>query len=218
MNEKVIDNLYNSMIFFVIAVILIVVYIKKYKIRSFDCIKRNKNGLLYISMFCLVLAGAKLYFYYNETQESKKISQQQRTTKQETSTKNQETKKQTTTKTNNEQTKKEKSTINEDNNVETILSKQTQKRNNFAIISTTKMLFSKFSHKEFLNYFEKLLNDKEIKYIILILDNNKNYYINTSSLIVEVELNKDFSIKKEVEYFIYKDGNFATDKGKIFAK
>ena len=138
--------------------------------------------------------------------------QQQRTTKQETNTKNQETNKQTTTKTNNE-----KSTINEDN-VETILSKQTQKRNNFAIISTTQMLFSKFSHKDFLNYFEKLLNDKEIKYIILILDNNKNYYINTSSLIVEVELNKDFSVKKEVEYFIYKDGNFVTEKGKIFAK
>lgn len=213
MNEKVIDQLYNSMIFFVIAVILIVIYIKKYKIRSFDCIKRNKNGLLYISIFCLVLAGAKLYFYYSETQENKKISQQQRTTKQETNTKNQETNKQTTTKTNNE-----KSTINEDNNVETILSKQTQKRNNFAIISTTQMLFSKFPHKDFLNYFEKLLNDKEIKYIILILDNNKNYYINTSSLIVEVELNKDFSIKKEVEYFIYKDGNFVTEKGKIFAK
>lgn len=211
MNEKVIDHLYNSIIFFVIAVILIVIYIKKYKIRSFDCIKRNKNGLLYISIFCLVLAGAKLYFYYSETQENKKISQQQRTTKQETN-------KQTTTKTNNEQTKKDKSTINEDNNVETILSKQTQKRNNFAIISTSKMLFSKFSHKDFLNYFEKLLNDKEIKYIILILDNNKNYYINTSSLIVEVELNKDFSIKKEVEYFIYKDGNFVTEKGKIFAK
>ena len=218
MNEKVIDNLYNSMIFFVIAVILIVVYIKKYKIRSFDCIKRNKNGLLYISMFCLVLAAAKLYFYYNETQESKKISQQQRTTKQETSTKNQETKKQTTTKTNNEQTKKEKSTINEDNNVETILSKQTQKRNNFAIISTTKMLFSKFSHKDILNYFEKLLNNKDVNYIILTLDNNKNYYINTSSLIVEVELNKDFSIKKEIEWFIYKDGCFKTEKGKIFAK
>lgn len=210
MNEKVIDQLYNSMIFFVIAVILIVIYIKKYKIRSFDCIKRNKNGLLYISIFCLVLAGAKLYFYYSETQENKKISQQQRTTKQETN-------KQTTTKTNTK-TNNEKSTINEDNNVETILSKQTQKRNNFAIISTTKILFSKFSHKDFLNYFEKLLNDKEIKYIILILDNNKNYYINTSSLIVEVELNKDFSIKKEIEWFIYKDGYFATEKGKIFAK
>lgn len=216
MNEKVIDHLYNSMIFLVIAVILFIVYIKKYKIRSFDCIKRNKNGLLYTSIFCLVLAGAKLYFYYNEKQEDKKISQQQRTTKQETNT-NQETNKQTTTKTNTK-TNNEKSTINEDNNVETILSKQTQKRNNFAIISTTKMLFSKFSHKDFLNYFEKLLNDKEIKYIILILDNNKNYYINTSSLIVEVELNKDFSIKKEIEYFIYKDGNFVTEKGKIFAK
>lgn len=217
MNEKAIDQLYNSMIFFVIAVILIIVYIKKYKIRSFDCIKRNKNGLLYISIFCLVLAGAKLYFYYNEKQEDKKISQQQRTTKQETSTKNQETNKQTTTKTNTK-TNNEKSTINEDNNVETILSKQTQKRNNFAIISTSKMLFSKFSHKDFLNYFEKLLNDKETKYIILILDNNKNYYINTSSLIVEVELNKDFSVKKEIEWFIYKDGNFVTEKGKIFAK
>lgn len=216
MNEKVIDHLYNSMIFLIIAVILIVIYIKKYKIRSFDCIKRNKNGLLYTSIFCLVLAGAKLYFYYNEKQEDKKISQQQRTTKQETST-NQETNKQTTTKTNTK-TNNEKSTINEDNNVETILSKQTQKRNNFAIISTTKMLFSKFSHKDFLNYFEKLLNDKEIKYIILILDNNKNYYINTSSLIVEVELNKDFSVKKEIEWFIYKDGNFVTEKGKIFAK
>ena len=216
MNEKVIDQLYNSMIFFVIAVILIVIYIKKYKIRSFDCIKRNKNGLLYISIFCLVLAGAKLYFYYSETQENKKISQQQKTTKQETNT-NQETNKQTTTKTNTK-TNNEKSTINEDNNVETILSKQTQKRNNFAIISTTKMLFSKFSHKDFLNYFEKLLNDKETKYIILILDNNKNYYINTSSLIVEVELNKDFSVKKEIEWFIYKDGNFVTEKGKIFAK
>ena len=46
----------------------------------------------------------------------------------------------------------------------------------------------------------------------------KNYYINTSSLIVEVELNKDFSVKKEIEWFIYKDGNFVTEKGKIFAK
>lgn len=217
MNEKVIDHLYNSMIFLVIAVILIAIYIKKYKIRSFDCIKRNKNGLLYISIFCLVLAGAKLYFYYNETQENKKLSQQQRTTKQETSTKNQKTNKQTTTKTNNEQTKKEKSTIN-DNNVENVLSKQTQKRNNFAIISTTQIVFSNFSHKDILNYFEKLLNNKDVNYIILILDNNKNYYINTSSLIVEVELNKDFSIKKEIEWFIYKDGYFATEKGKIFAK
>lgn len=217
MNEKVIDNLYNSMIFFVIAVILIVVYIKKYKIRSFDCIKRNKNGLLYISMFCLVLAGAKLYFYYNETQESKKISQQQRTTKQETTTKTKETKKQSTTTANTQQAKKEQSTIN-DNNVENILSKQTQKKNNFATISTTQIVFSKFSHKDILNYFEKLLNDKDVKYIILTLDNNKNYYINTSSLIVEVELNKDFSVKKEIEWFIYKDGYFKTEKGKIFAK
>ena len=46
----------------------------------------------------------------------------------------------------------------------------------------------------------------------------KNYYINTSSLIVEVELNKDFSVKNEIECFIYKDGNFVTEKGKIFAQ
>lgn len=198
----------SGFVFWLVISLIIIIYVYKKNKNSKDL----KKNLLQSAILPLIITAGFGYLFVDELTQKTTI-QQQTITK----TKAKETKQITTTKTNNEQAKKEQSTIN-DNNVENVLSKQTQKRNNFAIISTTQMLFSKFSHKDFLNYFEKLLNDKEIKYIILILDNNKNYYINTSSLIVEVELNKDFSIKKEIEWFIYKDGNFKTEKGKIFAK
>lgn len=201
-------------VFWLVISLIVIVYVYKKNKNSKDL----KQNLIQSAILPLILTIAFGYFFVEELKQKNTITQQRKTEKQETITKNQETKKQTTTTINNQQVKKEQSIINDDNNIENILLKQTQKRNNFAIISTTKMLFSKFSHKDFLNYFEKLLNDKEIKYIILILDNNKNYYINTSSLIVEVELNKDFSIKKEIEWFIYKDGYFSTEEGKIFAK
>lgn len=201
-------------VFWLVISLIVIVYVYK-KNKN---LKNLRDKLLKTAIFPLIITVIFGYLFVDELTQKNTITQQQKTKKQETSTKNQETNKQTTTTINNQQVKKDQSNINDDNNIENILLKQTQKRNNFAIISTTKMLFSKFSHKDFLNYFEKLLNDKEIKYIILILDNNKNYYINTSSLIVEVELNKDFSIKKEIEWFIYKDGYFSTEEGKIFAK
>lgn len=201
-------------VFWLVISLIVIVYVYK-KNKN---LKNLRDKLLKTAIFPLIITVIFGYLFVDELTQKNTITQQQKTKKQETSTKSQETKKQTTTTINNQQVKKDQSNINDDNNIENILLKQTQKRNNFAIISTTKMLFSKFSHKDFLNYFEKLLNDKEIKYIILILDNNKNFYINTSSLIVEVELNKDFSIKKEIEWFIYKDGYFSTEEGKIFAK
>lgn len=199
--------------FWLVILLIIVFYVYKKNKNSKDL----KKKLLETAILPLIITIGFGYLFVDELTQKNTITQQQRTTKQETTAKTKETKKQSTTTANTQQAKKEQSTIN-DNNVENILSKQTQKKNNFATISTTQIVFSKFSHKDILNYFEKLLNDKDVKYIILTLDNNKNYYINTSSLIVEVELNKDFSVKKEIEWFIYKDGYFKTEKGKIFAK
>lgn len=199
--------------FWLVILLIIVFYVYKKNKNSKDL----KKKLLETAILPLIITIGFGYLFVDELTQKNTITQQQRTTKQETTMKTKETKKQSTTTANTQQAKKEQSTIN-DNNVENILSKQTQKKNNFATISTTQIVFSKFSHKDILNYFEKLLNDKDVKYIILTLDNNKNYYINTSSLIVEVELNKDFSVKKEIEWFIYKDGYFKTEKGKIFAK
>lgn len=199
--------------FWLIISLIVIVYIYKNNKNSKDL----KKNLLQSAILPLIITIGFGYLFVDELTQKNTITQQQKTTKQEITTKTKETKKQSTTIANTQQTKKEQSTIN-DNNVENLLSKQTQKKNNFATISTTQIVFSKFSHKDILNYFEKLLNNKDVNYIILTLDNNKNYYINTSSLIVEVELNKDFSVKKEIEWFIYKDGYFKTEKGKIFAK
>lgn len=77
MKEDAMNNLYNSIIFIVIAVIFLIVYIAKNKVKSIEDFKKSKKTLFSISMICLLLAGAKLYFYIEETQKSEKLNTKQ---------------------------------------------------------------------------------------------------------------------------------------------
>lgn len=54
------------------------------------------------------------------------------------------------------------------------------KRNKFARIVTSKIVFNKYEHKEILNYFDKLLNDENVNYIIIYLDGEKKLLCNKS--------------------------------------
>ena len=101
------------------------------------------------------------------------------------------------------------------NNIKAILKNQTKKCKGFAKIITTSIIFEEKNHKEILQYLDNLLKENGINYIVLSLDNGKDYYINTSSLIIEATFNQDFSVNEQKEFYMYKDGVYKTDDGKV---
>lgn len=120
----------------------------------------------------------------------------------------------TTQKTENNQ-KKEEKTEQKQNDIKTILKNQTQKGKGFAKIITSATIFEEKNHKEISEFLDSLLKESGVNYIALSLDNGKDYYINTSSIIVEATFNQDFSIKEQKEFYMFKDGVYKTDDGKV---
>lgn len=115
----------------------------------------------------------------------------------------------------NEEKRKKEEEQKQQNNIKAILKNQTKKCKGFAKIITTSIIFEEKNHKEILQYLDNLLKENGINYIVLSLDNGKDYYINTLSLIIEATFNQDFSVNEQKEFYMYKDGVYKTDDGKV---